>query len=352
MNGETNGEMYVRHVQFGVFSPINRLHCSNAKTVTKEPWFYLGGTGEIAERFLRFRHSLIPYLYTANYKTATSGEALIRPLYYEHPEEKKAYEYKNEYYFGDLIVAPITAPREKDGFSRVKVWLPEGKFTDVFTGDEYKVKEGGEERILNRTLDYIPVLAKAGTILPLSADNGNSCQNPQNLLVKVYSGKGEYVLYEDGDGEYYTRFKVCEENGKTVLAIAGEGNEKAIPENRRVTVTFCGIRKGEIEFYSQGEKFAVKPDYNEELTVTFDYDPNAEYTITATDCESEIEKLISRAARVLCSAEENVYIKQCAFTEIEKAKTPEEYAIAVEKSELPDIIKARLTETLKKENDR
>ena len=145
---------------------------------------------------------------------------------------------------------------------------------------------------------------------------------------------------------------MCEENGKTVLAIAGEGNEKAIPKNRRVTVTFCGTRKGEIEFYSQGEKFAVKPDYNEELTVTFDYDPNAEYTITATDCESEIEKLISRAARVLCSAEENVYIKQCAYTEIEKAKTPEEYAIAVEKSELPDIIKARLTETLKKENDR
>lgn len=351
MHGETSGELYVRHVQFGVFSPINRLHCSDAKTVTKEPWYYSGGAGDIAERFLRFRHSLIPYLYTENYRTATSGDALIRPLYYEHPEAKAAYEYKNEYYFGKLIVAPITSPREKDGFSRVKVWLPEGKFTDIFTGDEYEIRESGEERTLIRTLDSIPVLAKAGTILPLSADSGNSCENPQKLWVKVYSGAGEYALYEDrfGASAYFTEFKMREENGKTVLTIAGEGNENVIPKNRRITVTFCGIRKGELEFYSHGEKVAVKPDYKEELSLTFDYEAGAEYRIEAKDEESGTEKLLSRAARVLCGAEGKVCEKQLALELIERAKTPQEYAVAVKKSKLSPIMKARLSETLKKE---
>ena len=351
MHGETSGELYVRHIQFGTFSPINRLHCSDAKTVTKEPWYYSGGAGDIAERFLRFRHSLIPYLYTENYRTATSGDALIRPLYYEHPEAKAAYEYKNEYYFGNLIVAPITAPREKDGFSRVKVWLPEGKFTDIFTGDEYEIREGGEERTLIRTLDYIPVLAKAGTILPLSADSGNSCENPQKLWVKAYSGAGEYALYEDrfGEGAYFTEFKMRAENGKTVLTIAGEGNENVIPKNRRITVTFCGIRKGELEFYSDGEKVEIKPDYKEELSLTFDYEAGTEYRIEAKDEESGTEKLLSRAARVLCGAEGKVCEKQLAIELIERAKTPQEYAVVVKKSKLSPIMKARLSETLKKE---
>lgn len=40
----------------------------------------------------------------------------------------------------------------------------------TFAGDRYEIRDGGEEKTLLRTLDSIPVLAKAGAILPLSAD--------------------------------------------------------------------------------------------------------------------------------------------------------------------------------------
>jgi alpha-glucosidase (family GH31 glycosyl hydrolase) len=46
--GEKEDELFVRHVQFGVLSPINRLHCSNWETLSKEPWYFLNGAGEIA----------------------------------------------------------------------------------------------------------------------------------------------------------------------------------------------------------------------------------------------------------------------------------------------------------------
>ncbi|MBQ5929553.1 MAG: alpha-xylosidase, partial [Clostridia bacterium] len=124
MFGEKNDELYVRHVQFGVMSPINRLHSSNALTMTKEPWYYKNGAGEIAQQWLRFRHQLIPYLYSASRKTNQEGIALVEPLYYEW-DCAQAYRYKNEYIFGgELLVVPITKKANKDGYARVKAWIP------------------------------------------------------------------------------------------------------------------------------------------------------------------------------------------------------------------------------------
>jgi alpha-glucosidase (family GH31 glycosyl hydrolase) len=59
MKGFKDDQLFLRFIQFGVFSPINRLHCSKLETNTKEPWTYMSGTGAIAERFLRLRHLLL-----------------------------------------------------------------------------------------------------------------------------------------------------------------------------------------------------------------------------------------------------------------------------------------------------
>ena len=66
------------------------------------------------------------------------GLALIEPMYYEYPEEKEAYECPGEYLFGrQLIVAPVTEKGDAHGMTVTKVWLPEGRYTDIFTGDVY-----------------------------------------------------------------------------------------------------------------------------------------------------------------------------------------------------------------------
>ena len=92
MLGVTNSELYVRFIQFGVFSPINRMHSSDFETLTKEPWYYENGKGLVAAEWLRFRHKMIPLLYTLDKKTHEEGIALIEPMYYEWAEEKEAYE--------------------------------------------------------------------------------------------------------------------------------------------------------------------------------------------------------------------------------------------------------------------
>ena len=67
--GVKDDELYCRWIQFGVFSPIMRLHSTQNDIMGKEPWNYSGITEEIASRYMRLRHSLIPYLYTMNMRT-------------------------------------------------------------------------------------------------------------------------------------------------------------------------------------------------------------------------------------------------------------------------------------------
>ena len=90
MCGCKDDELYVRFLQFGVFSPVNRLHSSNSDTFTKEPWAYGNGTGLIAAEYLRLRHRMIPFLYSASVEVTENGLALIEPMYYGWADELKA----------------------------------------------------------------------------------------------------------------------------------------------------------------------------------------------------------------------------------------------------------------------
>lgn len=198
MNGTRDDELFVRWVQFGVFSPIMRLHSTCNDFSGKEPWNYNDIANAIIKKYLRLRQRLIPYLYTMNLKTHKDALPLILPIYYFEAENEKAYNYPNEYYFGeDLLVCPITEKGDElSKLSRVKAYLPKGYWVDIFTG----IKYAGEREIeLYRSLDDIAVFARLGSILPLDArKSGNEIDNPNELDLHVFAGAdGRYSLAED-----------------------------------------------------------------------------------------------------------------------------------------------------------
>ena len=354
--GEKSNELYVRHLQYGVFSPINRLHSTCDETMTKEPWFYGNGAGLIAEQFLRLRHRLIPYLYTAAYQTHTFGEPLVQPLYYRWKEES-AYNYKAQYLFGSqLMVAPVTGKAENDGYARVRAWLPQGEWTDIFTGDNYTAERSGKEITLLRALDSIPVLIKQGGILPMSADEGNSCKNPEKLDIWAYEGNGEYALYEDGKevnkaGEFLTNFfsKYVERKGACTqsMYIEGVGNASVIPANRRIMVRFKNIPEAEVRLYVDGKLQKTEELYLDYAAVSFAFKADKKYKIVLRyPFKTQLQKLIKRALRILTEAEWENPLKVEAWQEISKATSLEEYLSAVEKADLSEVIKLRLKEVL------
>lgn len=232
--GRGDNELYLRWLQFGVFSPVNRLH-SNNKSLSKEPWNYPQAES-IAEDFLRLRHRLLPYLYSANVRTAKEGVPLISPLYY-YSKDRQAYakEYRNEYYFGEqMLVAPVTS-KSKYGVANVKVWLPDGKWTDFFTQEKY---DGGKVYEINCPLDRMPVFVKDGAVIPLlEARDGNGTEF-DGLDIKIYLGECEYTLFDENSS---IKFAVSKEQDGYDVEISVQGDCRT----QRLNLYFTGVSQAD-----------------------------------------------------------------------------------------------------------
>lgn len=248
--GYRDDELYLRWIQFGVFSPINRLHSTSNEFMGKEPWMYNKFTEKTAVEFLRLRHRLLPYIYSMNRLTEKDGKCLIEPMYYSSPRDERAYKCPNEYWFGtEMIVCPITEKvNANTGLASTKAYLPKGRYTDIFTGLIYN---GNTILDMFRDQSVIPVLAKEGAIIPLGPDDGtNSTENPDNLEILISRGNNAFILYEDDgetldykDGKYCETQFTVEKNGKDLSFTinASSGDLLLIPDKRDYKLNFIDI---------------------------------------------------------------------------------------------------------------
>ena len=199
MMGIRDDELMARWVQYGVFSPINRLHSTDNPFNGKEPWKFDKITQRVMEEYLRLRHGMVPYLYTMNRRANYEDLPLIQPMYYLEPERDEAYQVPNEYYFGsELLVSPITEKQDPETrAAKAHTWLPEGMWADFFTGMVY---QGGRMLDLWRGVEDLPVLMKAGAIVPMKdmADYDSSTDNPKAMEVRVFPAEdGSFTLWEE-----------------------------------------------------------------------------------------------------------------------------------------------------------
>lgn len=244
-SGERDDELTLRWIQLGVFSPILRLHSSANLFVTREPWTLAPEARAHAGAALKFRHRLVPYLHTMNHRAASEGKPLVRPMYHLYPGDDAAYGVPNQFAFGtQMIVAPITGPHDPVTLmGSVRVWLPEGTWTDLFTGASYA---GGGELTLHRDNSSIPVLLRAGAIVPLTgATDLDASQNPDHLELVVAPGAdGAFTLMEDdGTGGLSAPIPVAstpirwEQATGTLTIGAVAGAAGIVPRTRTWTVT-------------------------------------------------------------------------------------------------------------------
>lgn len=282
MLGYKNDEMTARWTQFGAYSPIMRLHSSLSDFCGKEPWRYKKDAGLAMGEALRERCRMIPYLYTMNYRNYKEGLPLVQPMYYEHPDERKAYQVKNQYYFGsEMIVAPITSPAKKGlNVASVTAWLPKGMWYDIHTGMIYR---GGRMLAMYRSLESIPVLAKAGAILPFTDEihGTQAAKNPHSLRIKVFAGAdGSFLLYEDDNetcdyekGDCATTRMSYREAESAIFTIeAAKGNVSLIPNKRSYVVEFAGYQPQAAESVSamadgREIKFSVEYDVKKQAVI-------------------------------------------------------------------------------------
>lgn len=279
MFGYRDNELETRWVQYGVFSPINRLHSTNNEFIRKEPWCYPEDMRRVMDRFLRLRHKMIPYLYTMNYRSWSEGRTLIEPLYYRYPQCPEAYECKNGYFFGtELLAFPVTVPGSREThMAETMGWLPEGIYTDIFTGMVYECRNNRKIRFY-RDLTSIPVLAAGGAILPLTDEifGKDASVNPASLRVQIFPGAGNsFTLYEDDNecrgyeqGECVKTVMEFRWEGRQSFVIhPAEGDRKLIPPKRDWCLEFRSVTDNGIRVLSAGKEIPFLKAYDRENAV-------------------------------------------------------------------------------------
>lgn len=270
MNGYKDDELATRWLQFGVFSPILRLHSSCNHFTGKEPWKYNLISERVMKRYLKLRHELVPYLYAMNYGASREGRPLIRPMYYLEPEVSEAYEVPNEYYFGtELIACPITKPMDKKaGAAGVTVWLPKGRWFDIFNG---RVYDGGRKMTLYRGIEDIPVLAREGGIVPKAVlePYTNSIENPTVLDIQIFPGKnGEFHLYEDKEAAAGKEAEFADtvmrwqfEKESCFVIEPPVGDVSAVPKKRTFRLEFYAVQEAVALVLVDGREVEAKSSY-------------------------------------------------------------------------------------------
>ena len=194
-----NEELYLRWLQFGIFSPILRTHSAKMSSVERRFWMYPDLFPKMRE-LINLRYALVPYLYNAAREAHDEGLSILRPMYYEHPEKEDAYQQKYQYYFGnDMIVAPIAdSISSANQLAERELWLPEGQWYEWFTGT---MLEGDQVMRRKYALHEVPVFVKAGSIVPMYPKISHLQQEIDTLILKVFPGGNDELAYYEDDGE-------------------------------------------------------------------------------------------------------------------------------------------------------
>lgn len=169
-------EVFTRWFEFGAFCPVMRLHgfrepiqepmsavrggkCPSG--TDNEVWSYGEEIYEICKRYMQLREQMRPYTRELMQAAHDKGTPVMRTLFYEFPEDDKAWTVDDEYMYGpDLLVAPILY----EGMRKRDVYLPAGSWRSIA---DNKVYEGGQTVTVEASIDVLPVFARDGRLADL-----------------------------------------------------------------------------------------------------------------------------------------------------------------------------------------
>jgi oligosaccharide 4-alpha-D-glucosyltransferase len=195
--GVKDDELYTRWLQMASFSPILRPHGSG---IPSEAVFFSEQTQDIVRNFMKTRYSLLPYIYTTAMLASVKGHPIVRPLFFDFPNENETYGISGEYMFGkNMLVAPVV----EQGQKTMAVYLPKEIWWG-FWDDKHYVGNGYQN--IGLQIETIPVFVKGGSFIPM-VEPVNSTDD--------YSSQLLYLRYYPGELQKKYFGSMFEDNGKT-----------------------------------------------------------------------------------------------------------------------------------------
>ncbi|MFH9201764.1 glycoside hydrolase family 31 protein [Streptomyces anulatus] len=190
-DGFPSPELYLRWFQLGAYLPLFRTHAA-IDAGRREPWEFGPEVLEHARAALVERERLRPYFVTLSQVARMTGAPYVRPMWWGAPGDRALRECEDAFLLGDaLLVAPVL----EAGTRRRAVRLPRGRWYDTATGRAY---EGPGRVQVDAPLSRVPVLAKAGAVIPVRGADGG----PELEVWAPAPGctGGGLVVRDPGDG--------------------------------------------------------------------------------------------------------------------------------------------------------
>jgi alpha-glucosidase len=256
---DPSDELYIRWLEYGVFTPLTEFF-SRKDSKTRFPWAFSPEAQRIFRKYTMMRYRLLPFRYS-NAQIAYHEEPLQLPVRFEPGDPSAIIVGQGS---SEILVAPVT----QAGATTRRVTMPPGsEWVDYWTG---KVYPGGTVEDLSAPLDQVPILVKAGSIIPMGPEMEYVDQKPASpLTLDIYpAGNTGYRFYEDDGssngylaGEFaLTPFSCLSASGSLTIGIgAAQGTYKGQLPERTYILKIENRSNGPTKVLRDGRQMRVQP---------------------------------------------------------------------------------------------
>lgn len=242
-HAHTTGDMYIHTregIHFGFLQPWSQI---NSWAYFRHPAFLEEELRELFKTYACLRYRLLPYLYTAAHEAARTGMPILRAMPLHFPRDPACRDMLHQYMLGPSLLVAVYTER---------VYLPEGRWIDYWTGETHE----GPRQLEYRLPDGAggPLFVRAGAMIPMWPDMQYVGEMPvERIWLHLYPhGASSFAMVED-DGVSFrykegqvavTRFH-CEtvQGGVQVRIEPRSGRYEGMPARRGYELVMHGQAK-------------------------------------------------------------------------------------------------------------
>jgi len=195
--GPTTEQLCQRWQQVGAFFPFSRNHNADGEP-DQDPGMW-PSVAQVTRESLLIRYTLLPYLYTLFHQAHTTGSSVIRPLFFEFPQDVVTYPVDTQMLWGSaFLISPVL----QQNAVTVRAYFPNARWFSYYNGAEVAFRQTFID--LNAPWDFIPLHVRGGYILPTQQPANStmwSRQNPMGLIVALDDAAQATgsLFWDDGD---------------------------------------------------------------------------------------------------------------------------------------------------------